>query len=203
MGKQKKELGTLYCGTTERIAKLAPVHGLNPQHKPVYLTDVYPGLLAFYASTNDEERFGIVEVDLTHLDPTNFLPCEWYLEAISRQKKAKSSREHHRQLEAFKKNLDKYQTKWKDSLQRMGICVYDGFISKKCIRRITIYDPTSNQTITDAIVGSTIGITPYHQIARLLPRRHALACRRGGHGGGLDWRGEGPRNPQGRTGSLG
>ena len=163
MGKQKKELGTLYCGTTERIAKLAPVHGLNPQHKPVYLTDVYPGLLAFYASTNDEERFGIVEVDLTHLDPTNFLPCEWYLEATSRQKKAKSSREHHRQLEAFRKNLDKYQAKWKDSLQRMGICVYDGFISKKCIRRITIYDPTSNQTITDAIVGSTIGLTPYRK----------------------------------------
>jgi hypothetical protein len=160
MGKQKKESTSLYCGTTERIAKLAPVHGLNPQHDPVYLSDVYPGLLAFYASTNDQDRFGIVEVDLTHLDPANFLPCEWYLDATARQK-AKSSREHHRRLESFRKNLDKYQSKWKDSLQKIGICVFDGFIPKKAIRRITIYDPASNATITDAIVNSTLGLAAY------------------------------------------
>lgn len=163
MGKQKKELGSLYCGTTERIAKLAPVQGLNPQHDPVYLSDVYPGLLAFYATTSDQERFGVVEVDLTHLDQGNFLPCEWYLEATSR-KKARSSKEQHKQLENFRKNLEKYQGKWKDSLQRLGICVYGGFIPKKAIRRITIYDPSSNQTVTDAIVGCTIGLAPYRKL---------------------------------------
>src|SRR4029077_17867130 len=98
MGKQTKERASLYCGTTERIAKLAPVHGLNPQHDPVYLSDVYPGLLAFYATTNDQERFGVLEIDLTHLEQGNFLPCEWYLEATSR-KKARSSREQHKHLE--------------------------------------------------------------------------------------------------------
>ena len=160
MGKQKKESTSLYCGTTERIAKLAPVHGLNPQHDPVYLTDVYPGLLAFYASTNDQERFGVVEVDLSHLDPVNFMPCEWYLDATARVK-AKNSREHHRRLDTFRKNLDKYQAKWKDSLQKIGICVFAGFIPKKAIRRITIYDPASNPIITDAIVGSTLSLAAY------------------------------------------
>jgi hypothetical protein len=160
MGKQKKETSSLYCGTTERIAKLAPVHGLNPNHDPVYLTDVYPGLLAFYASTNDQERFGIVEVDISHLDPANFMPCEWYLDAITRQK-AKSNREHNRRLDSFRKNLDKYQAKWKESLQKIGVCVFAGFIPKKAIRRITIYDPASNPTVTDAIVGSTLSPSAY------------------------------------------
>src|SRR5882724_1538156 len=160
MGKQKKESTSLYCGTTERIAKLAPVHGLNPHHDPVYLTDVYPGLLAFYASTNDQERFGVLEIDLSHLDPANFMPCEWYLDATARVK-AKNNREHHRRLESFRKTLDKYQAKWKDSLQKIGICVFDGFIPKKAIRRITIYDPASNPTVTDAIVNSTLGLAAY------------------------------------------
>jgi hypothetical protein len=174
MGKQKKETTSLYCGTTERIAKLAPVHGLNPKHDPVYLTDVYPGLLAFYASTSDQERFGILEIDLTHLDPANFLPCEWYLDATAREK-AKSTREHNRRLESFRKNLDKYQSKWKDSLQKLGICVFAGFIPKKAIRRITIYDPASNPLVTEAIVSSTLspsaykkGYERFHAITRWL-----------------------------------
>ena len=171
MGKQKKEITSLYCGTTERIAKLGPVHGLNPQHEPVYLTDVYPGLLAFYASTNDQERFGIVEVDLTNLDPANFMPCEWYLDATARVK-AKNSREHHRRLDTFRKTLDKYQAKWKDSLQKIGICVFAGFIPKKAIRRITIYDPASNPTITDAIVGSTLGSDGLSEQLQPLPGHH-------------------------------
>ena len=174
MGKQKKEATSLYCGTTERIAKLAPVHGLNPNRDPVYLTDVYPGLLAFYASTNDQERFGIVEVGIANLDPANFMPCEWYLDAISRQK-VKNNREHNRRLDSFRKNLDKYQAKWKESLQKLGICVFAGFIPKKAIRRITIYDPASNPTVTDAIVGSTLspsayksGYDRFHAITRWL-----------------------------------
>ncbi len=160
MAKQKTDHPTLYCGTTERIAKQAPVATLNPAHNPVYLTNVYAGLLAFFASTHDHDRFGIIEVDLTFLDQNNFLPCEWYLEQISR-KRAKTDRELHRRLEAYRKILDKYKAKWKDSLQRIGICVYGGFIPKKSIRKITIYDPISNPTITDAIVNARISLRDY------------------------------------------
>ena len=92
MAKTSSHPHTLYCGTSERIAKLAPRVGLNPNNKPVYLTDVYPGVFAFFASTNDNDRFGILEIDLTVLDPTNYLPAEWYLEQTSRQK-AKNARE--------------------------------------------------------------------------------------------------------------
>jgi hypothetical protein len=160
MPKLLKELARLYCGTTERVAKLAPVAGLNPSSAPVYLSDVYPGYFALLASTSDQERFGIIEVDLTVLDPANLLPSESYLDQISRHK-ARNSREHHKKLEMYRKNLEKYKSKWRDSLQRMGICVYDGFIPRKALRKITIYDPVSNPTITGAIVEAHVGLSDY------------------------------------------
>ena len=160
MAKTSGHIHTLYCGTSERIAKLAPRVGLNPSQKPVYLTDVYPGVFAFFASTNDNDRFGILEIDLSVLDPTNFLPCEWYLEQTSRQK-ARTGREQHRRLETYRKNLIQHKSRWRDSLQRVGVCLYDGFVSKKAIRRITVYDPSSNPTITDAIVNAQVSLSDY------------------------------------------
>ena len=37
--------------------------------------------------------------------------------------------------------------------------LYDGFVSKKAIRRITVYDPSSNPTITDAIVNAQVSLS--------------------------------------------
>src|SRR5438128_1783209 len=111
MAKATREPSLLYCGTSERIAKLAPRVGLNPTQEPVYLSNVYPGVFAFFASTNDNDRFGIVEVDTSVLDPTNFLPAEWFLEQTSRQK-SKTSKEQHKRLDALRKTLEKHKAKW-------------------------------------------------------------------------------------------
>jgi hypothetical protein len=166
MAKLKKDFASLYCGTTERTAKLVPVVGINPGREPVYLTDIYPGLFAFYASTRGNDRFGIIEVDTAVLDSTNFLPCEWFLDQTSRQK-SKTGREQTRRLDALKKNLHKYRSKWRDSLQKTGVIVYDGFIGKKAIRRISIYDPASNPMITGTIVGARISLADYKKNRRL------------------------------------
>jgi hypothetical protein len=165
MAKATREHSSLYFGTTEKVAKLAPVVGVNPSRKPVYLSAVYPGLFAFFAATHDKDRFGIIEIDLAVLDPSNFLPAEWYLEQTSR-KKAKTGREHQRRLEVFRKELAKYKAKWKESLQKLGVCLYDGFIPKKAIRRITVYDPTANETITQAIVNAHISLPDYKKSLR-------------------------------------
>jgi len=169
VSKIPKDKLPLYCGTTERVAKLAPVVGLNPSNQPVYLSNIYPGLLAFFASTKDNDRFGILEIAYSFLDTANFLPCEWYLEQTSRQK-VKAIKEHKR-LESYRKLLDKHKAKWKDSLLKTGVCIYDGFIPKKAIRRITIYDPASNPTITDAIVNARISLADYK---RNFYRNHAV-----------------------------
>ena len=76
MARLSKDNARLYFGTTERIAKLAPVVGINPTSESVYLSNVYPGLFAFFASTNGSDRFGIIEVETTFLDSSNFLPRE-------------------------------------------------------------------------------------------------------------------------------
>src|SRR5438876_3120536 len=160
MVKLSKVNARLYCGTTEKIAKLAPVVGVNPSNEPVYLSAVYPGLFAFFASTNGSDRFGFIEIETSFLESRNFLPCEWYLEQSSRQR-PKNARELQRRLESYRKSLDKYHDKWRESLQKVGVCVYDGFIPRKTIRRITVYDPSSNPTITEAIVNARISLADY------------------------------------------
>lgn len=150
----------LYCGTTERIAKVAPVAGLSPNAGPIYLTDVYAGLLAFYASTSSTERLGIIEVDLTLLDQANFLPSEWYLEQTSRQR-GKTEREQQKRREVLRKTLEKQAAKWKKSQQEIGVVVYDASIPKKAVTRITVYDPSSNPVITEAVIGQRISLSDY------------------------------------------
>src|SRR5260370_39222556 len=114
MAKLSKANARLYCGTTERVAKLAPIVGVNPSNDPVYLSDVYPGLFAFFASTNGNDRFGIIEIETTLLDKSNFLPCEWFLEQYEPQK-AKNAREQHRRLESSHQVLEKYHDEWRDA----------------------------------------------------------------------------------------
>jgi hypothetical protein len=187
MAKLSKANARLYCGTTERIAKLAPVVGVNPTNEPVYLSDVYPGLFAFFASTNGNDRFGIIEIETSFLDSSNFLPCEWYLEQSARPK-AKTARDQHRRLESYRRALEKHHDKWRDSLNRVGVCIYDGFIAKKTIRRITVYDPSSNPTITNAIINARISMAEYKDAFH---RNHALT--RWLTGGSVtveDWLGE-------------
>lgn len=160
----------LYCGTTERIAKQAPVMGLQPSMGRIYVSEVYPGILAFYGSTDSRDRFGIVEFDATYLDTANFLPCEWYLEQTA-PKKAKSEKEQAKRLEQMRKTLEKHAVKGKKSLQDIGVCVYDAPIPRKAISRITIYDPSSNPVITEALLSQQINLTDHK---KSLPRNRAL-----------------------------
>jgi hypothetical protein len=155
--KRKEGQGCLYLGTTEKIAKSAPVAGLTPDKELLYLTDVYPGHFAFYASTSGSDRYAIVEVDATLLDPEAYLPCEWYLEQKSR-KHGKTPSERNRILAGLRRNLEDYHGRWKESLKEIGVCVYTDPISKKAIRRIAIYDPAFNPVITEAIAGTRLSV---------------------------------------------
>ena len=153
-------LDKLYLGTTERIAKAAPVAGINLGKDSIYLTEVYPGYFAFYASTNSTDRYGIVEIDVSFLDPQAFLPSEWYLEQRSR-KHGKNAAERNKILNAYRKNLERYQGKWRDSLKQLGACVYADPISKKAVRRVSIYDPAYNPIITGAIVNTRLSLSEH------------------------------------------
>jgi hypothetical protein len=150
----------LYLGTTERVAKSAPVVGIPLERDPIYLTDVYPGYFAFYASTNSTDRYGIVEIDVGLLDPAAFMPSEWYLEQRSRRH-GKTAAERNKILNGYRKTLERYQGKWKDSLKQLGACVYADPISKKAIRRVSIYDPAYNSVISSAIASTRLSLAEH------------------------------------------
>ncbi len=153
---------TLYHGTTERIAKQAPVFGLSAATGPIYLTDVYPGYFAFYASTKEDDRWGILEIDLALLEQGLFVPSEWLLEqTVGRPAKSESART--KRLDSFRKNLDRYHRKWKESLRSIGSCAYLGPVPKKAIRRVTIYDPHSNPMITTAVISTRLTLAEHKQ----------------------------------------
>jgi hypothetical protein len=185
-----KDHAVLYVGTTESAAKLAPVMGVNPNNKPVHLTDVYPGLFAFQASGRTHDRFGILEIVTSFLDISNLLPCSWYVEQTSRHKvkNGKNGKAPPRRKETIRKALEKRRAKWKDSLMKIGVCLYDGFIPKKAIRKITIYDPASNTVITEAISGAHLHVGVHKKCYRRnLAVRHWLS---GEHVSVEDWLGE-------------
>jgi hypothetical protein len=170
MTKPSNDHEFLYFGTTERIAKQAPVMGLLVDDDPLYLSDVYPGYFAFYASTNPEERFGIVELSMADLQPDEFLPCEWYLEQLAKRE-ARAGKGRSKGLDWYRKNLDRHQKHWKASLRGIGVCTYQRSIPKKAVRRVMIYDPQSNPVITKTIVEARISLDEHRSS---YARNHAL-----------------------------
>jgi hypothetical protein len=55
----------LYIGTSEEIAKVAPVKGLEP---PIFLTNTYAG---YFANKSKSTRWGLIEIDIEAL----FIDC--------------------------------------------------------------------------------------------------------------------------------
>jgi hypothetical protein len=157
--KPRREAGlqVLYIGTTERIAKSAPVVGIDPGKDFITLTSVYPGYFAFYASTHSAERYGIVEVEVALLDREAFFPSEWYLEQASRRR-AKTAAERNKLFNFYRKNMDRHQKRWKKSLEALGVVNYADPIPKKAIARVAIFDPSYNPTIAHAIAGTRLSL---------------------------------------------
>jgi len=136
----------LYHGTTEKVAKIAPMNGIKPYavphnaHEPVFsdpdsatihLTNVYPALQAFSACQR-WERWGIVEV-------------LW-------EKMAGKLEPDTRCWGGRGKAPD-----WQWSLDQIGMCVCDE-IPAKAIGKVWIFHPQSNWFITREIL--SVALTP-------------------------------------------
>jgi len=168
---EKKSL-KLYHGTTEAIAKFAPVKGLQLYEVPPFdngaprsvcassadgicLTSVYPGFLAFDTASH-RERWGLIEIDVASLSQDLFMPYEGFL--IERSKaQINTESERINRLIQLRSNLSQHKRKWKESLEGYGICVYAAPIPANAITKVTIYDPQSNWMITKAILNTNLG----------------------------------------------
>jgi hypothetical protein len=170
--KKSKSLRRLYHGTTEIIAKTAPVKGLIPYEvslldngKPraigasstsaLSITDSYAGMMAFDTCGN-KERWGLLEINPDELDEKLFVPHELFLMENSK-KKPESIQDHVKAVADYRTKLASSHKSWKDSLSSVGLCSYQGVIPAKAITKIVIYDWKSNWFITKEIFNLTIG----------------------------------------------
>jgi hypothetical protein len=168
--KKTAKVDKLYFGTSEKLAKLSPIIGLQPEiieasaregparvgsHRRkdcLYLSAVYP---AYFASCNTRpgERWGLVEIDAALLDRSCLAPDPSCLrrrnscpESHPPKGHAKNGRPH--------ASGDKFR--WQDCLRTYGLCIYLGAVPASSITRVAIYDPVSNDFITREVVHNAL-----------------------------------------------
>jgi len=125
---------TLFVGTSEQIAKLAPTKGLDPQ---VFLTDVYPGF--FCLQNCNGCKWGIVSINQDSLLKDMFAPFHFYIKSKDKSK------------DEILQNIHEYKTRWKKSLQDCGVCIYTAPIPPQAVEKVITYSPTANNYLTKFI----------------------------------------------------
>lgn len=188
MTKRAKATRRLYHGTTEIIAKNAPVKGLLPYEVSLVdngklraigastsiglsLTDSYVGVMAFDTCTT-RDRWGLIEIDPDELDEKQFVPHELFLLEKSK-KKIDTLSGHQKAIIDYREKLSLNHKFWKDSLSSIGLCVYQGVIPISAITKITIYDWKTNWFITREVFN--VNMTSKHHKMQI--DRHKLMTR--------------------------
>jgi hypothetical protein len=188
MTKRAKTTRRLYHGTTEAVAKNAPVKGLVPYEVSlldngklraigastptgVSLTDSYVGMMAFDTCTA-RDRWGLIEIDLDELDEKLFMPHELFLLEKSK-KKIETLTDQQKAVVDYRGKLVANHKAWKESLSSLGLCVYQGTIPVSAITKITIYDWRTNWFVTREVFNINISSKQH----KMQMERHKLVTR--------------------------
>jgi len=163
----------LYHGTTATVARKAITEGLLPRFftgnegnwkatiessvDRVYLTSAYAPYFAMAATNENEDLWGIVEIDVDRLSEVFMLPDEDYLEQATRSgDKAFLDNispklwmmDTYARTAWFRDRAVRFHHMWKESIKRLGNCAYAGVIPPEAITRIVIYNPSHNKVVT-------------------------------------------------------
>jgi hypothetical protein len=128
----------LYHGTNEKIAKMAPSRGIH-SNEPIALTGVY-GIYQAFMSAGPRERWAIVEIAQDRLQEANLFPALDLLPDRLKEEKGRT---------------------WKQSLETVGFCLYNGAIPAAAVRKLWIYNPQSNWLITSCVLQIELGPEHY------------------------------------------
>lgn len=126
----------LYIGTTEQIAKMAPVKGLEP---PIFLTDAYPGFFCQQSCKNNE-KWGIISVNQDELYPEMLAPFPNFIDKNNRNK----NKPIEKRLQEILDKISIHKDKWQKSLTNCGVCLYIGEIFPNMIKKVMIYNNIHN-----------------------------------------------------------
>lgn len=165
----------IYHGTDEATARRALSEGLKPRSKSgrkshwgkfeshpdlVYLTRFWPGYFALNAC-GDAPRFGLVEVDLSQVDPDKLYPDEDYVEHAGRERLqylagtnlSDRTRFVRERLTDPALDLRRYAFR---CLHRMGNVAHLGSIPREAVRRVSIVNYAANPVLMDSIMAPEI-----------------------------------------------
>ena len=169
----------LYHGTSERVARLALQHGLQPRSESgvesqwddhpsspdhVYLTAAYAAYFAMQA-TEKGERWAIIEID-TELLPSGLFPDEDWLEQVSRSQDLPeewgiNGASMEDRTKWFREHLWMFPHMWKDSINGLGNCTHEGVIPPEAITRVSFIEPARNPSMTLMAIDPTITLLNY------------------------------------------
>lgn len=160
----------LYHGTRGSLIPTILTEGISPRSNTgtpsnwdiesredlVYLTKVYSGFFASAAcDEDDDESWGIIEIDTDKIDENNLLPDEDFVEQASRNPSGAGpfnelieGKTLEEATKFFRDNLDTWKEFWSISLDGIGNCAHIGIVPAESITRTALYDPRSNQEMT-------------------------------------------------------
>lgn len=144
----------LWHGTSEKRAQRISREGLVPrghsglsnwrhtaESRPeaVYLTDAYP--LYFAGAVPEEGRWAVVEVDTDNLDLRRLRPDEDAL-ALAREPATRHTSVQRRARNSHA--LARRSPRWRESLQVLGTCAYEGVVPMAALTRIALFRPDAH-----------------------------------------------------------
>lgn len=158
VGVASRKYGFAYHGTTASIARAALTEGLLPRSVSgapgnwaetpsradhIYLTTLYAPYFAQAASRGSHE-FGIVEVDLSCLSPDNLFPDEDYIEQVYRNEIIRGTgiTDLSERTVLVRDHLERFQSRWAESMERLGNLSHREPIPPEAITRVSIVDAT-------------------------------------------------------------
>lgn len=168
----------IYHGTIESKAKRALNVGLKPKRKKgtkwdvrghdelLYLTTCYPGFFAFESTKTQKGRWGFVEIDFTKVNKLRLAPNEAFIVQAYPEIFERFGIANEQDRKAFVVSaLPQFAKHWRDSLQYMGTIYHKGPISPVAIKRVALFDPSSNPEMGLLVGDLMISVPTHHMLA--------------------------------------
>jgi len=107
----------------------------------VYLTSTYPLYFAVCATEKEDEKFAVFEIDFRRLKTAKLYPDEDFVaQVLYQNEKTRPNVDLETFTQFVRRDIDRWRTKWRGSLDKMGTCAYQGTIPSDAILRYAEID---------------------------------------------------------------
>lgn len=130
----------------------------------VYLTVAYPFYFAMCAAGETSDRDGehydpvVFEIESDELEQDLFFPDEDFIAQVLAQQEKMSLDDVH---DYVRDNLENWQDLWKESVDGMGNCCYQGVIPRAAIKRYCVFHKKERPQLAISFLDPSISLLNY------------------------------------------